>query len=279
MNHLSSEQIHVISLLTVADRRKHIGKLFDSRGIPFSFFDAIHGRNTFGQNQWPWFYDPAVAEKKGGATLSLGDLGCAASHLTLWEQLAASNHEAWVIFEDDIVLSPRVNLAALEEVVQANGAGGITLLNHVSIFGYRRGRIPLPLMGGEARFPIWGNMFAGAYVMGRDAAVKALDYLHKEKLWAAVDTWGSYKNNDWGFCHLAPLRVILPPPAWQSFTFTSAITQMGRELVLTDAINQSGKMRWQFPKGFLGALRFFIRGHLESFRRPKNIPSSGTDVL
>lgn len=273
---LTANQIHVVSLSTATERREHISRLFASHRIPFSYFDAVHGRNSFGDGNWPWFYDPEYMEKKVGSRLSYGDLGCAASHISLWERLVASNDDAWIIFEDDIVLSNTVNAQALEEVADKNGVQGITLLNHVSIFGYRAGRIFLPLMGGEARFPIWGNMFTGAYAIGREAASKLLTHLRNEKLWHSIDTWGSYRNRDWGYCHLVPLRVVLPPPAWQSFAFTSSITAMGRDYVHDDSVNQSGRIRWR-SQNLLRSLWFWIRGHLESLCRPASLPLNQPD--
>ena len=262
MSNLTASQIHVISLAGETARRCHITESFEKAKIPFSFFNAIHGRNSFGDGCWPWFYDPeAFAKRNKGNFLSFGDLGCAASHITLWEQLACSQDDGWIIFEDDIVLSPRLSLAALKEVLHANGRVGITLLNHVSIFGYRYGRLPLSLLRAEARFPIWGNHCAGAYAISREAAVQLMAFLRESDLPFALDRWGSYINNDFGFCHVVPVRVVLPPQARQSFAFPSTITAMGRALqVCDDTINQSGRIRWNSPFGFPKAFWFLIRG-------------------
>ena len=269
---LSAQQVHVVSLTTASERRAHIEALFASRGIPFSFFDAVHGKKAFDGGNWPWFYDPEVYRNtNAGKVLSMGDLGCAASHITLWERLVESKDDAWAIFEDDALLVPELTLPPLEEIAALNGLRRVTLLNHVSVFGYRAGRYRLPLLGAEARFPIWSNMLTGAYVIGREAADKLLALFRRERLLFPIDTWGSFKDKAFGMSFVVPVRVVLPPPARQSYSFESAIAAMGRSHVSTDDnVNQSGRIQWR--KGLLHGLRFFVRGHLESFRPPKNLP-------
>ena len=86
---LSAEQVHVVSLTTASERRAHIEALFGLRGIPFSFFDAVHGKKAFDGGNWPWFYDPEVYRRtNAGKELSMGDLGCAASDLNLARRTA-----------------------------------------------------------------------------------------------------------------------------------------------------------------------------------------------
>jgi len=276
---LGARQIHIISLPREMRRRKVVSELFESRGIPYSFFDAIHGKESFGGGNWPWFYDPELFKAKNhGVTLSLGDLGCAASHITLWERLSQSNDSAWVIFEDDICLDSRVDLECLEEIVLDNKGNEVTLLNHYGIFGFRAGRRRYARLKAEARFPIWQTNGAGAYVIGRGAAVALLDFIRERHLIFPTDMWGSLKHGQRGFSQVIPIRVVLPPPAWQDPALPSAITEMGRPDIRLHELNQSGRVSWRLDKSLPKTGWFWIRGHIESWLPPKNLPLAPDDV-
>ena len=74
----------------------------DSREIEFSFFDAVDGKTL------------PEDELKGGLSarqailmatgLSLGEVGCAMSHIRIYEMMVAKRIECCIVLEDDIYL-------------------------------------------------------------------------------------------------------------------------------------------------------------------------------
>lgn len=91
--------IYVISLKLSMSRRQYIQRQLKDGNIPFHFFDAIDGRINLGE--MGTLYDEKLRIKRRGAPLSLGQLGCFASHHALWK-LCASIGRPIIILEDDV---------------------------------------------------------------------------------------------------------------------------------------------------------------------------------
>ncbi|WP_105441068.1 glycosyltransferase family 25 protein [Neorhizobium sp. T25_13] len=91
-------EIVVVNLERSADRRAKMIETLGPLGLPYSFFDAVEGRNGH-----PLFekFDPRLAEIRRGFILNAGELGCYASHYLLWER-SVRDDKALLIFEDDV---------------------------------------------------------------------------------------------------------------------------------------------------------------------------------
>jgi hypothetical protein len=93
----------VISLENRNDRRKHIENKLKKNDIAFKFFNAIDGeflRKT----------DSQYFTKRSTANLSSGSIGCAISHMKIWESISKKDStNLYLIFEDDIVLTHEFN--------------------------------------------------------------------------------------------------------------------------------------------------------------------------
>ncbi|HUB14984.1 MAG TPA: glycosyltransferase family 25 protein [Acetobacteraceae bacterium] len=87
--------IQVVSLRRTPERRQDFISL--NPGFDFDFFDAVDG-STVDQAH---FFDSGLAER--GLRYSAGAIGCALSHLALWER-AATEQVVLTIVEDDAVL-------------------------------------------------------------------------------------------------------------------------------------------------------------------------------
>lgn len=95
---------YIISLVTAHTRRQHISSQFNSKGIPFSFFDAISSSeqlNLSAKRLLPLFSEVDY--------LSLGEKGCFMSHISLWQYCLDRNIPYIGIFEDDIWLGEQAN--------------------------------------------------------------------------------------------------------------------------------------------------------------------------
>ena len=98
--HSTAQHNYVISLTTEQKRRKHITEEFGKQSIPFAFFDAIT----------PEIIEETAKkfnitlDRSPKAKLSDGEIGCALSHIVLWNLTLENNLNYINIFEDDIHL-------------------------------------------------------------------------------------------------------------------------------------------------------------------------------
>ncbi len=92
--------IFVISLLRSHERRAAIEKQMAHAGLSFTFWDAVDGK-LLGNDSLSKV-DLNSAEVFCGHSLSLGEIGCALSHISLYEMLVNNNIDKAVVLEDDI---------------------------------------------------------------------------------------------------------------------------------------------------------------------------------
>lgn len=92
-------RVVVVSLPFRLDRRLQIVTQFERLGIPFEFFDAIHGKS-----QKLKAYDVINFSRLSKNYLSPGSIGCIASHISIWKELIASTDDCFLILEDDVIL-------------------------------------------------------------------------------------------------------------------------------------------------------------------------------
>ncbi|MFD1806131.1 glycosyltransferase family 25 protein [Pasteurella oralis] len=96
---------YVISIVTAAQRREHIEKEFNSKNIPFEFFDAMTPSAQLTET-----INQLLPELLSHPNQTLGEKACLMSHLTLWERCIDENMPFITIFEDDVVLSKNAHL-------------------------------------------------------------------------------------------------------------------------------------------------------------------------
>lgn len=96
----------IISLETSIDRRDQLASVNEIiiNDKTFQYFNAINGHNLDIDTLSPTIYDHNVVPR-----YSHGAIGCALSHLALWDKCIELNKPI-VIFEDDIILSNNFNI-------------------------------------------------------------------------------------------------------------------------------------------------------------------------
>jgi len=93
----------IINLKSAGDRRTHITEQFESKGICFSFFDAIEPHQIEAQAK-------KINLKICPSHLSQNELACLLSHVSLWHKVVDEKIPAIAIFEDDVHLSQDAEL-------------------------------------------------------------------------------------------------------------------------------------------------------------------------
>lgn len=113
----------IISDKNNEERHHNIEKECAKLGIKPCFFDAIMGGNLTEEE-----LNAAIQDRR---LLSLGEIGCALSHLEVLKKFLASEEEVALILEDDIIFSEALTLPLLEELkawVKAQAGGCVIAL-------------------------------------------------------------------------------------------------------------------------------------------------------
>lgn len=98
-------KVLIISLQRATQRREHVLKQMQEINIPFEFFDAVDGRELTETQKS--LADLSLAEELLGHTLVPGEIGCALSHIGIYEKMVQENMKSCIILEDDILFDPQ----------------------------------------------------------------------------------------------------------------------------------------------------------------------------
>lgn len=118
--------IFVISLSRSQDRRIAVVSQMQRLGIEFTFWDAVDGK-SLSQEELK-YVDLLLAEKTCGHALSLGEVGCALSHIRLYEHMVKHGVDRAIVLEDDIHLHGPFK--ALVDKAISNSRADIIFLHH-----------------------------------------------------------------------------------------------------------------------------------------------------
>jgi glycosyl transferase family 25 len=94
----------VINLERSAKRREAIARQLDSLQISYEFFTAVDGQQLTGHQRD--CYSSSAAFKQIGREMHPNEIGCALSHIGIWEMLARNRYERALIMEDDAIIEP-----------------------------------------------------------------------------------------------------------------------------------------------------------------------------
>ena len=107
----------VINLASEPSRWAAVRRQFESVGLEPLRVEAVCGR-TLAPDRIARIYSDALNRASYHEPLRPGEIGCYASHITVWQQLLAQ-HEPWVaVFEDDVEIDADLpqTLAAIERL-------------------------------------------------------------------------------------------------------------------------------------------------------------------
>jgi glycosyl transferase family 25 len=90
----------IISLPKDKERRETLEKQLNELDIPFSILDAVHGA-SLSTEEYERSYNREKAARLFNRELSRGELGCALSHIAIYQKMVAENIPYALILEDD----------------------------------------------------------------------------------------------------------------------------------------------------------------------------------
>jgi len=92
--------VYVINMAGNTARMAGAASELERLNISFTRFEAVDGR-ALSKDALARVYDPKANRRRARRPLIAPEIGCYLSHISLWEQIAASNMPGAVILEDD----------------------------------------------------------------------------------------------------------------------------------------------------------------------------------
>lgn len=177
--------VFVINLDFQVDRKAFMEQQLEALGIPFEIVAAVKGKEL-APALVSTVYDEPQTLKTQGKPLSLGEIGCALSHLSIYRKMLDNHIPASLILEDDALLHtdlPKV-LHPLAERIAAEDKPVIYLLTH--LIRYKRGPA-LPVASGYALHPMVDACCAHGYLINKTAAEQMLQLF--SPITYPIDAW------------------------------------------------------------------------------------------
>lgn len=211
-------------------RRERARANLESLEIPWTFFDALRVPAK-GLPQ----YDEALAIRFWGRGLSRAEIGCAASHMSIMAQLAASNTDnSWtLVIEDDVILDAGFSFRSLPDICKAAEIGYLRLYGrhmapckHVAWLDQRE------LVRFE-RAP----MGTQAYLISGRAARRFIDSvttIHRPIDWEMDRFWANGLHN----------YALFPFPCLE-LTLTSSIVKAQESVHGPTALDRAARFAWK----------------------------------
>ncbi|MCO6449733.1 MAG: glycosyltransferase family 25 protein [Caldilineales bacterium] len=95
--------IWIVNLRYSSRRRMHMINQMERWGLSYEIIDAVDGRSLTAEQLSR--YDPDQAMAVSHRELSPGEIGCALTHIIMYQRLVEDDHDEVLILEDDVTLS------------------------------------------------------------------------------------------------------------------------------------------------------------------------------
>lgn len=208
---------YVISLKDELKRRQNIKTQLDTLGIEFEFFDAIDLRNS-NDNA---YYNNHEGSYNLQRKLTSGEVGCALSHINIYNQILSNKYDwSWII-EDDALLNYIINKKIEHLISLASEHGADVVILGYSKLSYSDSKKfyikePIKIIGAsENGYTLgipWKNWTCGtvSYLISKNGARKIINnhIASKEKIVTVADDWLFFeKKCGLKILHCRPLMV------------------------------------------------------------------------
>ena len=257
--------VFVINLDRDKDRLAFMARQLDALGLAWERFPAVLGLAVPDELR-AWFFTPEGAPSP---TLTPGEIGVYASHLSAHHRLLASDFDAALVFEDDVEISARLP-AFLAQVDALPQGFDLVRLSNPSKSAY----VAWADLGAAGELVAYARVpnNLGCYLISRAGAAKTTAP-RGLRVWAIDEDMR--RPWDWGLATYG----VLPPPTKANVLDASSIDALSlRALGRESAWDKLRRRRWISPLAaarrirwqiaFLGSapwLRCLARDMLKSF--------------
>lgn len=211
--------IIVINLTCDVEKKNRVTKILNQYNLNFDFFTAVDGEALTAE-EINAVYDENKAIKKIRRGLSTGEVGCALSHLGVYQHLLKHNIKQAVILEDDIIISPSFidSLSMIDyapkdwELILLGHSDSPTGLGHFCKVNIPLAHNPTQFLIGKPIITVGGTY---GYIINQNGANRILSQIGK--FYQALDNYtGDYKYTN--------LYSVYPHTVRVNFNSLSAIT-------------------------------------------------------
>ncbi|CAJ0807401.1 glycosyltransferase family 25 protein [Ralstonia flaminis] len=181
-------------------RRKALEDQLDTLGLPHTRFPGVYGKALPAEALARHYnHTRAVAESR---ELTVGEVGCALSHLGVYRAMLEQDLPYALILEDDAKLGPDVP-AVLDALVQQVSPDEpvVTLLTHINRY-YKRSAKPLDPSHSVVKLANY-QWLAHGYFVTRAAAKRMVEQLYP--VWLAADYWHKFEREG-----IVQMRAVVP---------------------------------------------------------------------
>ncbi|HEY9065481.1 MAG TPA: glycosyltransferase family 25 protein [Burkholderiaceae bacterium] len=199
----ASTTIRVISMVSAHERRARFSAEAAQAGLEWSYFDALRLPEA------PLVHDPATEIIHTGRPLRPGEIGCYASHYSLWRWFIASNHTQLLVLEDDVA----VDWSALRVLCSRDlGADGLDILKLFTTYPAQSELMRYKLFSDHSHLMRLRGYCYGtqAYMLSRRGAAALIRSC--ERLTMPID-WAMSRYWDYGIANYA----VFPFPVLERF--------------------------------------------------------------
>lgn len=125
---MSSVGIFVINMKHCTERMAKIDVLLKSMNLPYERVEAVIG-SELSDTEIQRTYDAETNRRKHNRSLTVGEIGCYASHRKAWQQASDSEYQHLLILEDDITVDTSLT-ELLSEIVKVSNYGLVKLFDN-----------------------------------------------------------------------------------------------------------------------------------------------------
>ena len=195
-----SVQCFVINLPHDQARRLAISTQLEQAKLPYTMIAAVNGRELSGA-ALAQSYNKELAIKESH-DLTLGEIGCALSHISVYREIVRRNIPHALVLEDDARLGDNVG-EILESLAQLYSpqTPQVVMLNYVEKYK-KLGMIALG-PNHQVVSTYGGNKNAHGYFITRAAAKKMAEQLFP--VWLVADRWERFKEKK-----IIRVKALLP---------------------------------------------------------------------
>ena len=167
------DKCYVINLDKRTDRLKHITKQCKNANIDFERFSACDGNNV---SKYKNYIDKYFDKNN---KLTKGQLGCALSHILIWEKIHKNNNKNTLILEDDAIIDVNFwkKIDILKNDLETNF--NILLLSCCSCEGYDINKKYI-IKGSKSNKANWCTT---SYIINKKFVKIILDKIKKDKMY------------------------------------------------------------------------------------------------
>lgn len=165
--------VYLINLPRDAQRLAVMRQQLDAMQLPFEWVQAVYGKDLT-PAQRAALYDERANAARYHQVMTPGEIGCYASHLSVWQKLVESDAPFALVLEDDVELLPQLPAVLAAVAALPPRWDMIKLVGRDKESPWQRWPLPASAQGTDLIRYRRPPSLTGAYLVSREGAAKLL---------------------------------------------------------------------------------------------------------